>query len=148
MSTTTRAAHLTAFAAPLLALGATLAALGLSIKHLTGINLPGCGAESHCGQAASSAWGKVPLFDWPVSHLGVAYFAALTLALLISRANLTAPLRWIVRLGAIMSLVYIGVIVAKRGQTGSLDRIRLKLASHPVPDPDPPHITLFQRSES
>ncbi len=111
-STTTRGAHLTAFAAPLLALGATLAALGLSLKHLTGINLPGCGAESHCGQAASSAWGKVPLFDWPVSHLGVAYFAALTLALLFSRANLTAPLRWIVRLGAIMSLVYIGVIVA------------------------------------
>lgn len=90
----------------------SVAALLLVIDHL-GASLPGCGPGGACEQAANSIWGKLKIgtFDWPVSHLGLAYFAAALVTWLVTRAALPRPLRYIVRLGALASLGFCGIIV-------------------------------------
>lgn len=58
---------------------ALAASLGLSLERLAGIGLPGCGPGGGCGDAAASFFGslRVAGLAWPVSHLGVAFYAAL-----------------------------------------------------------------------
>ncbi|MHC4948091.1 MAG: vitamin K epoxide reductase family protein, partial [Planctomycetota bacterium] len=96
-----------------LAAVAAVAALLLVIQHFAGAWLPGCGPGSACQQLAKSAWGRVPGIGWPVSHVGLAYFAALAVAWALLTDGVPAWLRWIVRLGALGSVVLVGVMAAE-----------------------------------
>lgn len=102
------------FPAGIILLAAATAAAGALVQQkLGGIALPGCGAGSGCDKATNSAWGVVPGIQWPVSFLGAAYFAALLAAWIAARGRPTAPLRWIARLGALASLMFIGVMASQ-----------------------------------
>ncbi len=100
------------FIAGLLALDlAAIAALLLVLEHVAGISLPGCGAGSPCARAAAGPFGKLPLTAWPTSFAGFAYFTALTALWALGRGALSQPLRWVVRLGAIGSVVYLSIML-------------------------------------
>ena len=94
-------------------IGLGLAAAGaLVVPHLTGLHLPGCGADGPCARAASSRWGT--LAGWPVSNLGLAYFAGLAVAWFeAGRGPLPGPIVWIARAGAVISLAFLGVIAVE-----------------------------------
>lgn len=88
----------------------------LSYQQITRAWVPGCGPGSGCSQLAASAWGKVPVIDWPVSFLGFAYFLAVLVAWISVRGRFGAagsPMRWLIRLGALASLVFMGVMYTK-----------------------------------
>ena len=87
------------------------AALLLSLEHLVGLSLPGCGAGSPCQQAAASIWGKVPYIGWPVSHVGLAYFLALLAAWFPMRHGVPGIVRWIVRLGVLGSIGFTTIML-------------------------------------
>lgn len=93
------------------------------VDHISGLSLPGCGEGSPCAAAANSAWGKIPLGGkwangqdrvWPVSFLGFAYFAGVFIAWLIGRGGVPSNLQMLIRLGALASLLFVVVMVAKR----------------------------------
>jgi protein-disulfide isomerase/uncharacterized membrane protein len=94
----------------LLAVAASLVLVG---KHLDVLQAPGCGDGSPCDRAAASVWGKVPLLGWPVSFVGLAYFAALTTAwIAIRRAGVVPGMfRNVVRLGVLFSAMFMFVMV-------------------------------------
>src|SRR5574340_726413 len=85
-----------------LAWAATMS-LALVTEHISGWSLPGCGQGSPCEQAANSVWGKVPLINWPVSFLGLAYFLGMLAAWIAGRGALPPALRYLARLGALGS---------------------------------------------
>ena len=85
--------------------------LMLVLEHMVGLSLPGCGPGSACAQASESVWGKVPVIDWPVSFLGLAYFLGLLLTWLTLRGGVPATLRMLVRLGVLLSLGFVVVMV-------------------------------------
>jgi protein-disulfide isomerase/uncharacterized membrane protein len=98
-------------------MGTALLVLGLAataalvLQHVADLGLPGCGAEGACAQAAASRWGSVR--GWPVSFLGLAYFAGLAVAWMEQgRAGVDASLRQIARVGALVSVLYLVVIAA------------------------------------
>lgn len=99
----------------LLLLAAIAASGVLTYQQIAGANIPGCGPGSACGELARSAWGRVPVVDWPVSFLGLAYFVSLFVAWIALRGALSGAgaVRWLVRLGALASIVFIGVMVSK-----------------------------------
>lgn len=80
----------------------------LAIEHLSGLNLPGCGPGSACQRAAEGPWGALPFgaFTWPVAYLGLAYFLAALVAWAVARGALPTLFRYIVRLGALVSVFY------------------------------------------
>jgi protein-disulfide isomerase len=88
----------------------------LVMEHFGGLSLPGCGEGGACEQAANSVWGKVPLgsFDWPVSFLGLAYFVSLFAVWLGVRGGVPRAFRYLVRLGALVSLGFCLIIVVER----------------------------------
>lgn len=94
-------------------------ALALSVEHLGGLKLPGCGVESPCAKAAASAFGKLPLGTgrngepvyWPVSFLGSAYFFALLASWLTLRGCTPTWLKFVIRLGALGSIFWIGAMI-------------------------------------
>ncbi|MHC4081984.1 MAG: DsbA family protein [Planctomycetota bacterium] len=94
----------------LLAVAASVVLVG---KHLDVLVAPGCGAGSPCEQAAASVWGKVPIVGWPVSFVGLAYFAALTTAwITIRRAGVVPGMfRNLVRLGVVFSAMFMVVML-------------------------------------
>ncbi len=96
----------------LLAIAVVLSAFLLS-KHFGGA-LPGCGPKSGCEALESSPWGAVPGIHWPVSFLGFAYFLALLAGLLVSGRVVPTRIRWLLRLGAVASLIFVGVMIAYR----------------------------------
>ena len=77
----------------------------LVYQHIMGAALPGCGPTSACAGLATGAFGA--LFGVPVSILGLAYFLGLLLAWPVGK-----PARWIVGIGAMASLFYLGVMLA------------------------------------
>jgi len=85
----------------------------LVVQHLGAMNLPGCGPGSGCAEAAKSIWAKVPGIDWPVSFAGLAYFLAALVAWLGS-VGLPTWFRWLVRLGAIISIGFLIVMFVER----------------------------------
>ncbi|NLG44347.1 MAG: hypothetical protein GX547_13965, partial [Phycisphaerae bacterium] len=95
---------------------ATLASLALVLEHLAGMSLPGCGEGSPCAQAAASVWGRVKLgsFEWPVAYLGLAYFLAALITWVTLLGAVSPAFRYLVRLGALISLGFCVVIVATR----------------------------------
>ncbi len=90
------------------------AALILAGKHLELIQAPGCGTGGGCEQAAASIWAKVPLINWPVSFLGLAYFVALTCAWTAARRSdgLSKRTKYLVRLGAALSVMFVAAMIA------------------------------------
>jgi protein-disulfide isomerase len=94
----------------LLAVGASVVLVG---QHLDVLKAPGCGDGSPCDQAAASVWGKVPLVGWPVSFVGLAYFAALTLVwIAIRRAGVVPGMfRNLVRVGMAFSVMFMVVMI-------------------------------------
>ncbi len=88
----------------------TSLALVLALAHVNAVELPGCGTVSDCTRAAESRWGRIPGTDWPLAFVGFAYFQALTAAFIYSGGRLTAMLRAIVLMGAVVSAVLIAVM--------------------------------------
>ena len=93
------------------------------VDHFGGLHLPGCGEGSACAAAANSVWGKIPLGGtradgrdrvWPVSFLGLAYFGGLLGAWLLARRGVPLSLQMLIRLGALGSIVFVGVIIVNR----------------------------------
>lgn len=87
------------------------ASLLMVLDHFGGIKLPGCGPDSPCGKAAGSRWGAVPLLDWPVSSVGLAYFAAMLTAWWSGPPSGGAAFRWMARFGGAVSVFYLGLVV-------------------------------------
>lgn len=92
----------------LLAAGASLA---LVLQALVDLPLPGCGPQSACAELSASTWGRLPGVGWPVANLGLAWFLALAVAWKQSGGRLIGPWRLAVRVGAVASLFWIGVMV-------------------------------------
>lgn len=93
--------------------------LMLSVDHLGGLSLPGCGAGSPCGDAMNGVWGSIPLspdFKWPVAFIGLAYFLGALVAWLGSSRGVTPLFRNVARVGALISLGFV-VILIKEGHT-------------------------------
>jgi len=72
---------------------------------------PGCGEDSGCARAARSAWATVPVVEWPVSVLALAWFLALAVGWATPHRDAPA-FRRIVRIGALGSLAYLAALVA------------------------------------
>jgi protein-disulfide isomerase len=95
-----------------------LAALGAAAmlvwQHLSGLSLPGCGPLSECAQLAAGRWGNV--LGWPVSFLGVAWFAALAVCYGWTGWRRAVPgyLKWNARLGSLGSFFFLGVMLIQR----------------------------------
>jgi protein-disulfide isomerase/uncharacterized membrane protein len=105
--------HGLVFLGGLLALAVATVSSGMLVaQHFGGIALWGCGPESGCARAAASAWGKVPGVNWPVSIMGFSYFAAMACTWLIARRGVPSALRWIARFGALVSVMYLVVMIA------------------------------------
>lgn len=85
-------------------------ATGLLVyQNFAGAAIPGCAPGGACAQAAESAWGKVPGTGIPISFVGLAYYLSMLVAYLMWRGEIGA-LKWVIRLGAAASVVYLGVI--------------------------------------
>lgn len=89
-------------------------ALLMTLEHLGRMDLPGCGPGSGCAAAAASRWGSVPGIDWPVSFIGLAFYAALGAAWSASRDGVSAVFRIAVRLGGIVSLGFVAIMAVER----------------------------------
>jgi protein-disulfide isomerase/uncharacterized membrane protein len=87
----------------------------LSLKQLGLIDqsLPGCGPASACDELTSGAWGRIPLLNWPVSYLGLAWFVGMAVGWIASRRGISPLFRWLARLGGLASVVFIFVMLAK-----------------------------------
>ncbi|MFN0133397.1 MAG: DsbA family protein [Phycisphaerales bacterium] len=94
---------------------AAAAACGmLVLQHLAKFDLPGCGFGGGCAKVAKSVWGKVPGIGWPVSFVGGAYFAGMAVAWLATRGNLGVVTAWAARIGAAVSLLYLGIMAGEQ----------------------------------
>jgi protein-disulfide isomerase/uncharacterized membrane protein len=98
----------------ILLLACLSAAVMLVVQHLGGLKLPGCGVMSACAQLAAGRWGNVA--GWPVSFLGAAWFAAFWVfySWTARRDGLPPLVAWGARLGAAVSLFFLGVMIAQR----------------------------------
>lgn len=100
------------FSVALAGLGlANVASLLLVLEQFEAIALPGCGLHSSCFRATQSVWGKVPLVGWSVAFVGFAYFFGALAGLIVVRQSLPPGFRQVVRGGAAVSMLYLGVMV-------------------------------------
>jgi len=92
---------------------AAISAGVLAVKHITGLAVPGCGAESACDQVAESLFGKIPLgtYEWPTAFIGLAYFFALLVAWVWLSGQLTRAQRAVTWLGGLISVALLGVLL-------------------------------------
>lgn len=119
-----RPLHPISWAAWLIGLSAILVAVGavsmLIYKHFAHADIPGCHAGSACDQLETHILGRI-LFPqglatalkfgkWPISFLGLAYYVAIGAAWLVAARRIAPGLRWMIRLGALISVVYLTVI--------------------------------------
>lgn len=84
-------------------------------KHFGG-TLPGCGPQSGCDALERSPLGRWPLpftdgRTWPVSFLGLAYFASMGVAWFKCRRAVEPSIRLLTGAGAIASLVFVGAML-------------------------------------
>lgn len=98
--------------AALLGAAVVLSAFLIS-KHFGG-GLPGCGPSSGCEALEKTPWGMVPGIRWPVSFVGFAYFFALLVAWMAMDRRVPAAVRWLMRVAAAASLLFIGVMLVYR----------------------------------
>lgn len=145
--------HLPSLIIGSISLGVALAAsIALAQQHLGGWDLPGCGGDSPCAQLSHSFWGKVPGTAWPISFVGAAYYWGVLIALLVSGGRLTSELRWVVRVGILISLFYIGIMLSE-GLTCSyclashighaIFWIMIELTGRPWHSRTAPHLLMF-----
>lgn len=106
---------------PIFVWGGTLACAGAFVLCLllllaanASVALPGCGDASPCDQASKSVWGRVPGVNVSVAGVGLCYFAACGLAWLRTRGQVGVVARTVVTLGALVSALYIAVMIAER----------------------------------
>jgi len=100
------------FAGITLLLVALASSLALVLASLNALALPGCGEGSGCAEAAASAWGSIPVLNWPLSWVGAAWFGGLLVAFIIDRGRLPGAVRWIVRASTLGSVVLVAVMIA------------------------------------
>ncbi|MHC4908792.1 MAG: DsbA family protein [Planctomycetota bacterium] len=94
------------------AIAVSIIASGMLVaRHFFGMTLPGCGPESNCARAAASAWGSVPGVGWPVSIIGLAWFITALLLWVRAKGGASHGLKNLVRFGAIMSSMFITVML-------------------------------------
>ncbi|MDG2291561.1 MAG: DsbA family protein [Phycisphaerales bacterium] len=98
----------------ILLLIASIASGMLALKQLGIIpTLPGCGPESGCGVVTGTAWGRIPVLQWPVSYLGLAYFLGMIVPWCMQAFHgIPNGLRWIARLGVLCSFGFLVVMVS------------------------------------
>lgn len=106
----------------LIAIAVAIGAVSMLVffKHFAHAAIPGCHAGSACDQLETHVLGRILLPDglaaalkfgkWPISFLGLAYFSAVGAAWLVAARRIAPGLRWLIRLGAIISAVYLTVI--------------------------------------
>ena len=99
----------------LLLIGAAAASGIMALKGLgvLGQSLPGCGPESACDAITRGPFGSIPGIGWPVSFVGFGYFCGLIIAWSGCLGGVSSPLRWLVRLGAVASLMFIIVMIVE-----------------------------------
>jgi predicted DsbA family dithiol-disulfide isomerase/uncharacterized membrane protein len=115
------------------------ASLLMALEHLVGLSLPGCGAGSACARAAASVWGRIPILEWPISYIGLAYFAGVAAAWVRTRGRLGGVARAILVAGAGLSVLYLGVMFGKgmvcryclATHAGNLGFVALAFAARP-----------------
>jgi len=94
---------------------ALLASGMLVFTHFAHLDLPGCGPDSACADAQDSAFGKIPGLNWPMSHVGFAWFLGLLTAWLsFARSGLSPMFRTLVRIGAAGSLAFLVIMIVKQ----------------------------------
>ena len=104
-----------AFVTMIVALVVALACAGMLVaSSLDSVHLPGCGPQSACAQAAASAWGRVPGLNWPVSFVGFAFYLGLLIAVGAARGRISPGLRWIARIGALVTIGFIALALTER----------------------------------
>lgn len=81
-------------------------------QYFTGTSLPGCGINSACAALTSGRWGAVA--GWPVSFFGLAYFCAIMCGLVAGGHSLPPLWKWIVRVGAMVSVFFVVVMLVER----------------------------------
>ncbi|MDZ4773437.1 MAG: thioredoxin domain-containing protein [Planctomycetota bacterium] len=97
-----------------LALGVALGLCVIQTLDVLGaMDAPGCGAQSDCHAASSSAFGALPYVHWPLAYVGVAWFAGLLVAWIRTRGELDRAWIWIARIGVAASLFYGGVLAGR-----------------------------------
>ncbi len=101
------------FVAGVFCLLASLLASGLLVfSHFAHLDLPGCGADSACADAQSSVFGKIPGLNWPISHIGFAWFIGLLAAWLGFRQQGVSPaFRTLARLSGLGSVAFLVIMV-------------------------------------
>lgn len=116
MPSKTHDEHTSAPAVAVLAVALVAVAAGasgvLAYQHLTGIRLPGCGTDSACAALTSGKWGRLPGIGWPTAYVGVAYFLSLLAALRFGDGRRSAGLRWIMRVGVLVSVGFVVLMAA------------------------------------
>ena len=87
----------------------------LVTQYMAGVSLPGCGENSPCALITNGAWGRVPGVDWPVSCVGFAYFIAVLVGWFLCNGTngVSLGFRWIVRIAALLSLLFLIVMIEK-----------------------------------
>lgn len=92
------------------------ASLMLVLEHVGGLSLPGCGPGSACAELTRGVWGKVPLVNWPVSFVGLAYFIGLLVAWIQAGrgSGVSTALRYAARLGGAFSVMFVVVMILNR----------------------------------
>jgi protein-disulfide isomerase len=86
----------------------------LVLDHFGAMELPGCGRGSACAQAAASVYGTIPGLGLPTSFIGLAYFGAVLAGWVAGRGAMSAGARWIARLGALISLGFVGIVIVDK----------------------------------
>jgi protein-disulfide isomerase/uncharacterized membrane protein len=88
----------------------------LAAEHLGGLALPGCGESSGCNAVTRGFWGSLRIggLAWPVSYLGLSWFVAALVAWLATRGALPKPVRYLVRVGVLVSVGFLAILVAEK----------------------------------
>ncbi len=73
--------------------------------------LPGCGPDSGCAKVTSGPWGAIPGLAWPVSFVGLAWFAGMLVGWIRSRRQ-PSSLIWFIRLGMLGSLGFVIIMIS------------------------------------
>lgn len=91
-------------------IAAVLATGVMGVRHIWAITLPGCGQLGGCEWAITGPYSK--LLGFPVAFLGLGYFAFSLCNLALSRRSFPDKYTiWLVRLGAVGSLVFISIML-------------------------------------
>jgi len=95
---------------------AAVMALLLTLEHVAGMALPGCGEGSPCQEVANSFWGKIRLgsFEWPTAYLGLAYFLAILVSWIAIKGRASIWYINLIRFGALISLGFCIIIIVDR----------------------------------